>query len=140
MGIMKLPDYNLYWASKTRNTKIADAMSHKRFKQLREYVHVVDNTKNDKPGKKNDKFFKIRPVIEVVRQNSIAIEAEPVHSIDEQIIPAKTKRSGIRQYNPKKPKKWGFKMFVRASRSGMMHEKIVLGKIVQTKLTVLQQM
>ena len=122
MGIMKLPDYNLYWASKTRNTKIADAMSHKRFKQLREYVHVVDNTKNDKPGKKNDKFFKIRPVIEVVRQNSIAIEAEPVHSIDEQIILAKTKRSGIRQYNPKKPKKWGFKMFVRAGQSGMMYD------------------
>ena len=109
MGIMKLPDYNLYWASKTRKTKIADAMSNKRFKQLREYVHVVDNTKNDKPGKKNDKFFKIRPVVEVVRENSIAIEAEPVHSIDEQIILAKTKRSGIRQYNPKKPKKWDSK-------------------------------
>ena len=122
MGIMKLPDYNLYWAAETRYPKIADVMSNKRFKQLRKYVHVVDNTTKDKPGNKNGNLFKIRPVIEAVRENSIAIEAEPVHSIDEQIIPAKTKRSGIRQYNPKKPKKWGFKMFVRASQSGMMHD------------------
>ena len=50
----------------------------------------------------------------------MAIEPERVHSIDEQIIPKKTKRSRLRQYNPKKPKKWGFKMFVRAGRSGMM--------------------
>ena len=91
MGIMKLPDYNLYWAGKTRNPKIADVMSNKRFKQLPKYVHVVDNTKNDKPVNKNDKLFKIRPVIEAVRENSIAIEAETVHSIDEQIILAKTK-------------------------------------------------
>ena len=51
MGIMKLPDYNLYWAAETRYPKIADVMSNKRFKKL----------------------LKI---------------AEPVHSIDEQIIPA----------------------------------------------------
>ena len=67
--------------------------------------YVVDNTIKYKPGNKNDKLFKIGPVIEAVIENSIAIEAEPVHSIDEQIIPAKTKRSGIRQYNPKKPNK-----------------------------------
>ena len=121
MGIMKLPDYNLYWAAETRYPKIADVMSNKRFKQLRKYVHIVDNTTKYKPGHKNDRLFKIRPVIEAVRENSMAIEAEPVHSIDEQIIPAKTKRSGIRQYNPKKPKKWGFKMFVRAGQSGMMY-------------------
>ena len=52
----------------------------------------------------------------------MAIEPEPVHSIDEQIIPAKTKRSGIRQYNPKKSKKWGFKMFVHAGQSEMMYD------------------
>ena len=105
MSIMKLPDYNLCWAAETRYPKIADVMSNKRFNQLRKYVHVVDNTTKDKPGNKNDKLFKIRLFIEAVRENSIAIQAEPVHSIDEQIIPAKAKRSGIRQYNPKKPKK-----------------------------------
>ena len=48
----------------------------------------------------------------------MAIEPEPVHSIDEQVSPAKTKRSGICHFNPKK---WGFKMFVHAGQSGMMY-------------------
>ena len=34
MGIMKLPDYNFYWAAETRYPKIANVMSTKRFKQL----------------------------------------------------------------------------------------------------------
>ena len=102
MGIMKLPDYNFYWAAETPYPKIANVMSTKRFKQLQKYVHAVDSTTKDEPGNKNDKFFKIRPVTEAVRKNSMAIEPEPVHSIDEQI---KTKLSGIRQYNPNKLKK-----------------------------------
>ena len=122
MGIMKLPDYNLYWAAETRYSKIADVMSNKRFNQLRKYAHVVDNTTKDKPGNKNDKLFQIRPVIEAVRENNMAIEPEPVHSVDEQTIPTKTKRSRICQYNPKRPKKWGLKMFVRAGQSGMKYD------------------
>ena len=47
---------------------------------------------------------------------------EEIHSIDEQIIPAKTTYSGIRQYNPKKPKKCGFKNLVQAGTSGMMYD------------------
>ena len=43
-------------------------------------------------------------------------------SIDEQIVPAKTKHSGIRQYNAKKPHKWGFKNFVRAGQSGIIYD------------------
>nr|XP_047129497.1 piggyBac transposable element-derived protein 3-like [Hydra vulgaris] len=51
----------------------------------------------------------------MVQDNCHKIEPEPVHYIDEQIIPAKTKHSGIRQYNLKKPHKWGFKMFCTLS-------------------------
>ena len=69
MGIMKLPDYNLYWGAEIRYPKIADVMSNKRFKRLRKYVHVVDHTSKDKPRNKNDKLFKIRPIIEAVREN-----------------------------------------------------------------------
>nr|XP_047141099.1 uncharacterized protein LOC124816109 [Hydra vulgaris] len=54
------------------------------------------------------------------RNNCILIEPEVEQSIDEQVIPAKTKRSGIRQYNPKKPTKWGFKNYVRSGASGFM--------------------
>ena len=49
-----------------------------------------------------------------MRNNCCTIKQEIENSIDEQIIPAKTKYSGIKQYNPKKPVKWGFKkLFVQ---------------------------
>jgi len=52
----------------------------------------------------------------------LPIQSEVVQSIDEQIIPEKTEYSGIWQYNPKKPVKWGFKNFVRAGASVIMHD------------------
>lgn len=87
---------------------------------MRRYVHIADSLLKDQET--NDKLYKIRPILEMVRKNCAKIEQEPVQSIDEQIIPAKTKRSCIRQYNPKKPCKWGFKMFVRAGQSGIMYD------------------
>ena len=51
MGIMKLLDYNFYWAAETRYPKIGNVISTKRFKQLQKYVHAVGNTTKDKPGK-----------------------------------------------------------------------------------------
>ena len=50
------------------------------------------------------------------------VEPDEFHAIDEQIIPSKTKVSKIRQYNPKKPRKWGFKNLVCAGSSGMMYD------------------
>ena len=122
MGIVKLPAFPMYWKTETRYSKVADVMSAKRYIDLRKYLHVVDNTTKEHPENRNDKLFKIRPVLEAIQENCSKIEQEPVQSIDEQIIPAKTRRSGIRQYNPKKPKKWGFKMFVRAGQSGFMYK------------------
>ena len=84
----------------------------KRFEALKRSLHVVDNTTYD--AEKDDKLFKIRPLIEAVRNGCIKVDPEEYQSLDEQIIPSKTRRSKIRQYNPKKPKKWGFKNMVRA--------------------------
>ena len=57
-----------------------------------------------------------------VRKQCLEVIPEESHCVDEQIIPAKTKYSKIRQYNPKKPTKWGFKNIVRAGRSGFMYD------------------
>ena len=58
----------------------------------------------------------------VVRKQCLKIIPEESHSVDEQIIPAQTRYSNIRQYNPKKPVKWGFKNMVRAGSSGIMYD------------------
>ena len=94
-------------------------MSLKRCEYLRRYLHAVDNTtKNEYSGK----LFKVKPAFDAVRKNCIKIEQERDQSVDEQMIPAKTKRSGIRQYMPKKIHKWGFKIFVRAGKSGFIYD------------------
>ena len=52
MGIMKLPDCNLYWAAETRYPKFADVMSNKQLKQHQKNVLVVENTTKDKTRNK----------------------------------------------------------------------------------------
>lgn len=119
MGIIKLPSYRSYWSGALRYPSIADAMSRNRFEVLSKYLHFVDN---DSQHDNNDKLFKIKPILIAVRNECIKIEPEEHHSIDEQIIPSKTKFTKIRQYNPKKPCKWGFKNLVRAGASGFMYD------------------
>ena len=118
MGIIDLPSYILYWSNEMRYPAIADIMPLKRFQSIRKFLHFADNTLNDL----SDKLFKVRPIIESVRKQCVLISPEECHSMDEQIIPSKTKFSKIRQYNPKKPSKWGFKNLVRAGSSGFMYD------------------
>lgn len=118
MGIVKLPQYRCYWSRQLRYPPIADILPRNRFQQLVEHLHFVNNFYVDK----SDKLAKIRPLIIAVRNQCIKVEPEAHHSVDEQIIPSKTKFSSIRQYNPKKPKKWGFKNLVRAGASGFMYD------------------
>ena len=118
MGIIDLPSYILYWSNEMRYSVIADLMPLKRFQCIRRFLHSVDNSLNDL----SDKLFKVRPIIESIRKQCILISPEESHSLDEQIIPSRTKFSKIRQYNPKKPSKWGFKNLARAGSSGFMYD------------------
>ena len=119
MGLIQLPSYKLYWSQKMRYPTIADQMPLKRYEKLRSNLHFVDNSVLEQNA---SKLSKIQPVIDIVREQCLKVIPEESHCIDEQIIPAKTKYSGIRQYNPKKPVKWGFKNLVRAGASGFMHD------------------
>jgi len=107
---------------------LASAMGIKRYETLRRYIHVTDNSTKDLPENKNDKLFKIRPLHDMVRNNCLKNELGSNHSIDEQIVPAKTKQSGgVRQHNPKKIHKWGFKNMVRAGKSGIIYDFFMYG-------------
>ena len=110
-------------------------MTLKRYKLIRRFIHANDNTKKINPENVNDKLFKVHPLLDLVRNNCIKVEPEQCHSIDEQIIPAKTKRSGgVKQYNLKKIHKWGFKNMVTAGQSGMIYNFLFMAEnIVQVQ-------
>ena len=97
-------------------------MSRNRFKELKKNLHFVNNEtvpQRDDPAK--DKLFKICPLFEMLRQNCLKVPPEENNSVDEQIIPFKG-RSSLRRYLPKKPEKWGFKVFSRNGSSGICYD------------------
>ena len=122
MSIVKLPQARMYWSHETRIPLVADVMSVNRFEKIRQFLHFNDNnTALEKDHPDHDKLFKVRPVIESVLSKCKEIPQEETHSIDEQIIPTKG-RTGLRQYMPNKPNKWGIKVWARCGVSGLVYD------------------
>ncbi|CAH2000458.1 unnamed protein product [Acanthoscelides obtectus] len=122
MSVAHLPSTRIYWSSTLRVTTITEAMTCNRFEEIKRFVHFNDNTKQqnrDEPG--YDKLFKIRPFLEKVRERYLLVPKEEHLAVDEQIIPTKA-RSTLKQYNPKKPHKWGYKVFVLSGVSGFSYD------------------
>jgi len=117
MCIVQMLRYSIYWEAETRYSPIASLMSRDRFKKLKAFLHFNDNSKP--PGKNDssyDKLYKIRPLLQMLRENCLTVPPEEINSVDERMIPFKGK-SSLRRYLPKKPKKSRFKLF---SRNGKM--------------------
>ncbi|KRY03083.1 PiggyBac transposable element-derived protein 3 [Trichinella patagoniensis] len=106
MGLVPKPRYSMYWSTELRCDAIADAMSRNRFQEVLRYLHFNDNSETvlDRESPCYDRLFKIRPLIESIRQSCLRLEQEEYQSIDEKIIPYKG-RNKLKQYIPKKPKK-----------------------------------
>lgn len=122
MGVTKFPSYRMFWSNETRIPSVSNVMPRNEFELIKSNLHFNDNSlmpeKNDEDY---DRLYKVRPFIAKLRENCLQIEPEEKQSIDEMIIPTKT-RWGIRQYNPKKPNKWGIKNWARCGVSGIMYD------------------
>ena len=92
MGIVQLPSYRLYWSQSFRYETIAQVMPKNRFQELLN-MHFVNNLEIEK----DDKLAKVRPIINAVREECIKVEPEEYDSVDDQIIPSKTKYSVLRK-------------------------------------------
>lgn len=114
MSLIKQPSTRRYWSPKTRIPQVADVMTVNRFELLKSLLHFNDNTES------TNSLDKIMPVIEQIRKTCISIPLEENLSCDEQIIPFKG-RISIKTYNPKKPHKWGYKMWVLSGVSGFSY-------------------
>ena len=123
MGIYPNPNYRMYWSQNAPNTLVKSALNGgvNRFEQLKRFLHFNNN--QSKPDDCKDKLYKVRPLIEALLGNCNSIEPEEYNSVDGQIIPTKGK-SSLKQCLPKKPHKWGYKVFSRCGRgvSGIIYE------------------
>lgn len=122
MSIIQLPSVRSYWNSSLEIGKISSVMTCNRFEEIKRYLHFNDNTLQISHGQPGfDKLFKIRPFLRQLRERLLLVPKEEHLAVDEQIIPTKA-RSSLKQYNPKKPHKWGYKVFVLSGVSGFSYD------------------
>ena len=118
MGYHKLPSWTDYWKldRDLAVPLVAETMPRNRFAKVLSNLHINDNS-SIPPGNK-DKLFKIRPLITSMNENYAKLyNVSPKVSIDESMILFKG-RSTLKQYNPKKPIKRGYKLWMRADMDG----------------------
>lgn len=134
--LVSMPAYSYYWRESTRYSLIADTMSRNRFQSLRQYLHVNENNKVILCGQPHHyRLFKIRPLVDSLRENMKKIVKEEHISIDEFIIPFKG-RSVLKQYIKNQRHKWGIKVFALCGISGILHDfDIYTGKYTVTNKT-----
>lgn len=121
MSVYDLPRARMYWANDTRIDKIANVMSRNRWEEIKSNIHCNDNTNFNPRDPNRDRLFKVRPLIDFLQEKFREIPKDQYICVDEQIVPYKGK-SSLKQYNPKKPKKWGFKVFVLCDTTGLVYD------------------
>lgn len=109
MGIKDLPEHNDYWSTDAAlgDQFISSRMSRRRYEKLSKYVHLTDPNVEDA----NDKLGKVRPFIKLLKQKFRALLTPGVAlTVDEAMIKFNGRLSW-KQYMPKKPTKWGIKVW-----------------------------
>ena len=92
-GIYSFPTPRFFWINTTRVESIASVMSRDKFLQIRKNLHIVDNSNQLFAGDPAfDRAYKVRPLLNIVKENFRKIPKEEKLSADEQIIPFKGKR------------------------------------------------
>ena len=123
-SISKLPNVRMHWSHHLGAMKdvAADVMSRNRWESIKSNFHMVDNsTISQNQAQNNDKLFKVRPMVDHLREKFNHLPKEQELCIDEQMIPFKG-NSSLKQYVPSKPHKYGYKFFVLAGKDGMTYD------------------
>lgn len=87
MGNLNYPRVRLYWESKFVIPVIYENMTRKRFQKLRKCIHFIENNPNT--ANIGDRFWKVRPLYECIRQSCKRLTLEPNMCVDEQMVPFK---------------------------------------------------
>jgi hypothetical protein len=112
MGIVSLPRTSMYWSSLYCQSFVTSVFTRDRFELLLHYFRVVPP---DPPPSPDDPLSHVRSFCDTLNR-SFAQHYAPSQNIalDEAMVAFKG-RSPIKQYMPKKPHKWGYKVWCLAS-------------------------
>jgi len=116
MSLVRMASTRNYFSAEFRMPQIADTMTGKRFEELKRFLHLADNNACDM----SDKLHKVRPFTDMLKQRFLRVPMVEGLSVDEQIVPFKG-TSGLKQYIPMKPHKWGYKLFMLCGCNGFAY-------------------
>ena len=128
-GLVCLPSFKDYWKvnSILSQPDIIKGMSRNRFENICGRLHFNDNSLAPAHGTPGyDRLYKIRPILDTICQKckSLYNPGKQI-SVDEAMVKFKG-RSSIKQYQPLKPIKRGFKVWCRAdSQNGYVSNFVV---------------
>ena len=109
----------MYWQEAMRVPLISESITENRFSEIISMIHFNDNSIID--GNESNRLFKIQPLVDALKHNFCSsVLPETCMAVDEQMIPFKG-RTGLQRFLPKKPKKWGYKLWLLAGVSGHVH-------------------
>ena len=123
MSIIRLGATRRYWHVKTRIYQVADTMSRARFEEIKSFLHfpVTENS---------DRLQKFQSIIDNFNEAASNLQMDEHLAVDEQIIAYKGRYSSLKQYNPKKPYKWGFKLYALCGTGGLIHKVTMYGQVL----------
>ena len=111
-GVHKLPNRRMYLGIFTNVPVISETMTRNCFDEILSIFHFNDNNlASPSTSPDHNKLHKIQPVIQFsnARFNKVVF-LETNEAVDEMIISFKGKHS-VKMYMPKKPVKWGYKLW-----------------------------
>lgn len=115
-GYHILPREKMYWenAPDTGTTIVSQAMSRKKYFDIKKYLHFNDNTTIDS----SDRYYKVRPIYNLLNEaiQKFGVFSEHL-SIDERRVRYFGKH-GCKMYMKGKPVKFGYKLWMLCSFDG----------------------
>jgi hypothetical protein len=118
MGYHQLPSIKHFWSTQPDLgvSVVQQTMSRNRFQEILRYLHLNDNSKITPQCK--DKCFKLRPLIDSLNATFCSVyRGTREWSVDESMVLFKG-RNSMKQYNPKKPIKRGYKIWAISDMNG----------------------
>jgi hypothetical protein len=121
-SVCHVPNVRDYWSDYLGFSPIYEAMTQKRFEQIRQFLHFNNNEKMfPKDHVNHDRLHKIRPLVDYLNAKFSSIPYRRDLALDEQLCATKT-RNYLKQYLPMKPHKWGFKLYVLSDYKGFSYK------------------
>ena len=112
MGVVRLPEMDDYWSTDPimQHPWFTSIMSRTRFKQILRYLHCADNSHSN-GSNSTDKLRKLRDIVDMLNVSFRQMYTpSQCLSVDESMVDTKCRISFL-QYMPKKPKKFGIKLW-----------------------------